>query len=161
MELRGYVAHILAWRFDAVAIRPACTFAELSSLADRAHWYAAIGDPFPDPRVLAVALDYSLIPRAPRGLCGEGTALGRIAFRADHDRQVQGLRVLHGLAHAILHEEREANTDADAWVLTGLLAVPLRFVSIALSDPQRAATHVPAWFVEAAIGATERESKCG
>lgn len=161
MDLRGYVEHILAWQFDAVAIRPACQLAELSSLAERAHYYAAVDDPFPDPRVLAVALGFELIPRAPRGLCGEGTALGRIAFRADPNRQTQGLRVLHGLAHAILHEERETNTDADAWVLTGLLAVPLRFVSLALSEPERATTHVPSWFVDAAIGATERESQCG
>lgn len=152
MDIQHYVESILRLEFQRVRVEsPRLEPAEIESLAYRAQIHAARPDLFPDPRHTAIALGFKLLPRAPRGLCGEGTAFGVIAFRWDPDPQVRGLRVLHGLAHAILCEETSGSNDADAWMLTGALAVPRTVVDVTFADPDRAAAHVPRWFVEARL----------
>ncbi len=156
MPFRRHVENALAGRFDRAGVPPATIeLSDLEWLARQAHGYAELGDPVPDPRHLAVALGLQLLPRAPRGLCGEGVANGVIAYRPDPDPGVQGLRVFHGLAHSILLEERNTTGDGDAWALTALLIVPPRFAEMVRRNPA-AVVHAPQWMVDAALSLGEQ-----
>lgn len=152
MDLQRYVESILAGRYGAAETAPpTLELAEIDSLARRALYYAQRPD-FADPRHIAVALGLRLLPRAPRGLCGEGTALGIIAYRWDADPSVRGLRVAHGVAHAVLAEERGEHGDADAWLLTAAIVVPPWATEIVLLRPEIATAHAPRWLIDAALG---------
>jgi hypothetical protein len=152
MPLRTHVEHVLAGRYDRAGVpRPQLELADLEWLARQAHGYAGLPTIFPDPRHIAVAIGLRLLPRAPRGVCGEGVANGVIAFRPDPDGGTQGLRVFHGLAHAILLEERQVTGDGDAWALTALLIVPPRSAEHVRANMDAACAHAPRWMVEAAL----------
>lgn len=117
---------------------------------------------FPDPRHLAVGLGFELLPRAPRVTCGEAASQERVAYtRRINDPQAQGIEVFHGLAHAILWEERDCVSENDAWMLAALICVPPRMAEYAASNMDEATAHAPEWFVLAAIGANERVSASG
>lgn len=122
----------------------------LESLARRSLARAG-RPPFADPRHLAVALGFELLPRSPPGLCGEGTARGLIAYAWSADPREVGLRVGHGLAHALLHHQFDGSNDADAWVLTAFLLLPRSAVQTYPSDAVEARAHAPVWFVRAGL----------
>lgn len=148
MEFCRYVQAILRGDYCAARVEPPrFSLADLGELARAALLKAARPRPFPDPRHVAVALKLKLISRAPRGLCGEGTALGRVAFRWDPDPQVLGMRVMHGVAHAILDGDSGPSSDSDAWQLTGLLFVPEHRVALARERLDLATVHAPPWLV--------------
>lgn len=105
-----------------------------------------------DPRHIAVALGFELLPRCPPGQwCGEGTCRGVIAYAWSADRREVGMRVGHGLGHGILERHGEAHTDGDAWALTAMILVPRAVVH---TRPPRAvvdAAWAPEWFVREAL----------
>jgi hypothetical protein len=146
--LRRYVEHILAGRYDRAGIeRPRLEPGDHELLGTLVHDRARRPRLFPDPRHLAVALGFRIVPRAPRGLCGEGTAHGIIAYRWHADPRVRGLLILHGIAHAVLDREIGRTNDADAWAVTATVAVCSRALPIARENPSAAAVHVPEWMV--------------
>jgi hypothetical protein len=149
---REYVQAILRGDYESAELEPPRLDPyDLDELAESFHERARRPRRFPDPRHLAVANGLVLIPRAPSGYGGEATALGRIAYRWHPDPQVRGLHILHGAAHAILHTESGASTEADAWLLTGALAIPPRSMAFARACPASAAAHVPLWLVFARV----------
>jgi hypothetical protein len=146
------VEHILRGEYDRAQVaHPRFSLDDFNTLAEATHAKAARPRLFPDPRHLAVGNDLTLLPRAPRGVCGEGVAFGRVAFEPSIDPREQGLSVLHGLAHAILHSEDGGSSDTDAWLLTGCLWIRRSTAAVASADPPRVATHVPLWFVWARL----------
>jgi hypothetical protein len=150
VELRRYVQHILAGDYDRAELEPPrFGYRDLHHLARCAIEKAGRPRPFADPRHYVAALGLRLLPRAPRGLCGEGSALDVVAFRWDPDPQVRGPRVMHGLAHAILRTETGASNDADAWTLTGQLFVLDTQIGLARARPDLACAHAPLWLVAA------------
>lgn len=145
MTLRRAIECIFRGRYESANVAPpTLEFVALESLARRALFYAGRPD-FADPRHIAVMLGFKILPRAPRGMCGEGSAAGVIAYQWDADSRVRGLRAAHGLAHAILTEEIGEHSDADAWLLTAMLVVP----PWAMGDRVIEHRFAPAWFVDA------------
>ncbi len=71
-----------------------------------------------------MAIGSRLLPRAPQGLCGEGTTAGVIAYDWSAEPKLRGLLVAHGLAHRILRRQPEETNEADAWWLTIHLLFP-------------------------------------
>ncbi|HVY65929.1 MAG TPA: hypothetical protein VHH11_13995 [Gammaproteobacteria bacterium] len=148
MDLRTYVERILRGHYAmARADPPRWARADLDELAESAHDAAQRPQPFPAPGHLAVALGARVVPRAPARFCGEGTALGVVCYRWAPDAATRGLRILHGLAHVLLHRTRDASTEADAWILTASLAVPRSRLTHARVDPDAASRHLPEWLV--------------
>lgn len=146
--LERYVTTILCG--DGNGGRPLWGCEALESLAKRALAQAS-RPTFSDPRHLAVALGFELLPRAPSGLCGEATARGLIAYMWSADPREVGLRVAHGLAHALLGRQFEASNDADAWVLTAFLLVPRSAVHTLPPSVVEQHARAPVWFVRAAL----------
>lgn len=145
MDLQRRIEIVLAGQHERAGLAPPLhDLTTLRSLARRARDYSMAPGRDPDPRWIAVALGFRLLPRAPRGMCGEGFARGVIAFRPDVDASMQGLRVFHGLAHAILWDEADDNNEADAWILSALL-------------PPHPSAHAPSWLTAAArdVGSLE------
>lgn len=152
MELRKYVQHILAGNYDRAGVEPPCfPLRDLHELARAAIAKAARPRPFPDPRHVVAALDLQLLPRAPKGLCGEGSTLNTVAYRWDPDPQLRGTYVMHGLSHSILKSESGASNDADAWTLTGCLFVLDHQVKLAAESTALATAHAPLWLIAARI----------
>jgi len=152
MELRRYVQHILAGNYDRAGVEPPCfAYRDLHELARAAIVKAARPRAFPDPRHVVVALDLRLLPRAPKGLCGEGSTLDTVAYRWSPDPQLRGALVMHGLSHAILKNGSDASNDADAWTLTGCLFVLDTQVRLAVERTDLATAHAPLWLIAARI----------
>lgn len=132
------------------APRPLWSREALESLARRA--LATASRPlFADPRHIAIALGLELLPRAPPGLCGEGTARGIVAYAWSADHRDVGVRVGHGIAHALLHRQFDPSTDADAWALTAMLLVPRAAVQTHRVDELVRLARAPEWIVLAGI----------
>jgi hypothetical protein len=147
ITLERYVTKILRGEDEC---RPLWARDALESLARRS--LARAGRPaFADPRHLAIALDFELLPRAPPGLCGEGMARGLIAYAWSPDPREVGLRVGHGLAHALLQQQFDASNDADAWVLTAMLLLPRAAVQTRPPDEVERCARAPLWFVREAL----------
>lgn len=152
MDLQRYVAAIFRGRYDqAETPAPSHDLDHLEAMAAAAHAAARRPEWHSSPRVMAHELGYKTIPRAPPGLCGEGTRPGLIGYEWDADPRVRGLRVGHGLAHRVLDRASGDSNDADAWIVTGGILVP-RWV-VRCHDPASIAAraHAPAWFVELRI----------
>ena len=101
--------------------------------------------------IAALVLRYRLLPRAPRGMCGEGTVPGVIAYDWSAGRELRGLLVMHGVAHQLLLTQPEPSNECDAWLLTAallLLACDLHRAGRAVF----ALAHAPGWFVAAVTG---------
>jgi hypothetical protein len=146
------VEHILRGEYDRAGVaHPRFSLDDLNTFADAAHIKANRPRLHPKPHHLAVGNEMILVPRAPRGSCGEGSAFGRVAFEPSIDPQEEGLNVLHGIAHVILHDDNGDSSDTDAWLLTGCLWIRRSTLALAEADPIRLATHVPLWFVYARI----------
>lgn len=133
-------------------------------LARRARDRAGVGWDA-DPRALAAALGLRVTPGRPRGCGGEATDGTGAAYVWCADRQERGLRVLHGLAHALLVRDRWDHSHADAWLLTCELAVPHDVCRVLIDDEIVRLAHVPEWFarrwstVSRRLGARAREAE--
>lgn len=100
----------------------------------------AFGD---DPRRLVLDLGLMVLPGSTAGCGGEATDGVRIAVRWSPDRRVRGLRVFHGIAHALLVRERWEHSHADAWLVTMDLAVPRAVARSRSAEDIVAQAHVP------------------
>lgn len=122
--LDTYVRAILDGRGDTVRQPPPLWSPDaLASLARRTL-ARADRPPWSDPRHLALALRHRLLPRAPPGVCGEGTVPGVIAYDWSAAPKLRGLLVGHGIAHQALRTQPEESNESDAWLLTIELLVP-------------------------------------
>lgn len=61
-----------------------------------------------------------------------------------------GLRVGHGVAHALLQQQFDPSNDADAWALTAYLLLPRSAVQTYPLDALEREARAPGWFVRAA-----------
>jgi len=151
-SLEQYVSAILRGDSDAAGT-PQCLL-DLEALGSVARLALARArrPEMSDPRHLAVALGYELLPRSPPGRwCGEGTCRGVIAYAWSPDRREVGLRVGHGLAHGLLDRQGDPHTDGDAWALTAMLLVPRAVVHTRSPAEVIAAAWAPSWFARLAI----------
>jgi hypothetical protein len=151
-SLEQYVSAILRGDCDGSgAPQPLLDLDTLESVARRA--LASAGRPeMADPRHLAVALGYELLPRRPPGQwCGEGVCRGVIAYAWSPDRREVGLRVCHGLAHSLLDRQGDPHTDGDAWALTAMLLVPRAAAHTRPAQAILDAAWAPTWFARLAI----------
>lgn len=106
-----------------------------------------------DPVHYAVRLGFAVVDRAPSGVGGEVTDGEVILYRWHQSPRVRGVRVAHGLAHAVLVMWRWPHTEADAWLLAAELLWPSelsRTVHCAATGA-RLQPHAPAWLIEAQI----------
>lgn len=118
---------------------------DLEDLAEEAHRKGALEFPFLSPVLFAATLGYAADPYHGGGCGITGLSPHVLHVRPSADVLRWNLRVLHELAHALLHRWREARegreyTHADVWGLTLMLAVPrsaLKFIDLA--------RHVPAY----------------
>jgi hypothetical protein len=150
--LEQYVSAILRGDSDAAGT-PQCllTLDALDSLARRTLARARRPE-MADPRHLAVAFGYELLPRSPPGQwCGEGVSRGVIAYEWFPDPREVGVRVGHGTAHGVLEKSGDKHTDGDAWVLTAMILVPRAVVHTRSQAEVMAAAWAPPWFVRLAI----------
>lgn len=115
-------------------------------------------EPLTDPRVIALALGYSVVPimsfdeRWRAELCGRTI---RARWRSEHaeDR----LNVFCGLALASLRETgNECPTETQRWGMTVALALPDDDADLWELTP-----HVPRWLVDRRIAATRGDDSSG
>lgn len=119
-------------------------------------WSQADLWPFCDPRQLAVELGF-VVGCVGIATCGrEGTADGVIWYRGHADRRERGLALLHGLSHALLAREGWRHSEADAWWLTGDLAVPRAVLRSCDADEIARNTHAPEWFSRSFVAVADR-----
>lgn len=102
-----------------------------------------------DPRLLAALLGIRIVP-ARANFCG-GELAGRDAIFLSYssDRHLRGLRIFHGVAHALLLREGWEHSHADVWLLTGELVACAHVCTALELEELRRRAHAPAWFVEA------------
>lgn len=133
---RRRIERVLAGRPDAADLPPSTLpLHELAWLAADALAQADHPDELPDPRELVVALGHYVCEASPPRSVGAELVmpmppavhdgpLGRgrvVLYRWHHDQRVRGLRVFHGLAHALLGDR---GNETDAVLLTCALAAP-------------------------------------
>lgn len=122
--LDTFVRAIVEGRYGAIRQAPPLWHPDAyDSLAKRILSNAARPQ-FSDPRHVARALRYSLLPRAPRGMCGEGTAPGVVAYDWSAEPKLRGMLVMHGVAPQVLRTQPDDSNEADAWLLTIELLLP-------------------------------------
>lgn len=149
--LRQFVTAILVGDYQAVALDPPRRSPEeLRSMARR-YLALAARPVFADPRHIAVARGVDLIPRAPRGLCGEGTVPGTIAYDGAAEPRLRGLYVGHGLSHLILSPQPDESNESDAWWLTSYLLVPPSERDRRGWNEMEQLAHAPQWFTRTAL----------
>lgn len=100
-----------------------------------------------DPRLLAVRLGIRTAGVAPRGCGAESSTSDTVAYVWSPDRRERGLRIFHGLAHALLLRERWEHSHADAWLVTCELVAPAAELGRDDDELVRLA-HAPEWLVE-------------
>lgn len=115
------------------------------ALLELARRQVVVPGQHPDPRHMAVANGFDLLPRPQ--LHADAARVGCVSYRWSPDSQTQGVGVFRGLAHAILWRERRRVRESEAWALAAILAVP----TSGAESP-----HASAWFVRAGIAAVTR-----
>jgi hypothetical protein len=101
-----------------------------------------------DPRWFAYSLGLRVGKSAHVPCGGEVTGFGVVVYQDTSDRQDRGLRVYHGIAHALLEREDWTHTEADAWLLTLELAIPPSALREHGIEHVRRVAHAPAWAVD-------------
>lgn len=133
------------------AERPRMERGEHALVADRVREVAARPRLVCDPVHLAVRLGVAVVDRAPIGVGGEVADERSIFYRWHPSPRVRGVRVAHGLAHAVLASWRWEHGEADAWCVTAHLLWPAelarRVQSVAAA--LRVQPHAPRWLLEA------------
>ena len=149
--LEVFVRAIVDGRPDDVSLPPPRWSPDaLESLARRVLSNA--GRPtWSDPRHVALALGNRLLPRAPCGMCGEGCAPGVIAYDWGAEPKLRGLLVGHGVAHQVLRTQPEESNEADAWLLTTELLLPVRDAHPRALADLIALVWAPEWCVRAVM----------
>jgi len=79
---------------------------------------------FPDPLHFVVKLGLRPVERRITGFGCECTDGHTIVYPPFDDARERGVRLYHGLAHCILLRHGWIHSEADAWLLTGELALP-------------------------------------
>ena len=104
-----------------------------------------------DPRHNALKVGARLLPRAPRGLCGEGCAANVVAYDYGTCPKHRGLLVGHGTQHHLFKRQPDDFTEADVWIATGLWLIPPHHShSMGLAEII-ARAHAPEWFVRLVV----------
>lgn len=104
-----------------------------------------------DPVHYAVRLGFVVLDRVPQGVGGESTDGTTILYRWHESPRIRGLRVAHGLAHAVLVMGRWSHTEADAWLVAAELLWPTEMAR-RVGCPTAGARlqpHAPRWLIEA------------
>lgn len=115
----------------------------LEGEAEAAHERATLLYPFAGSELLAKGHGFACVELQGYGCGLAGLIPGVLLIRPCADTSAWNLRVLHELAHAILHKRFTFYTHADVWALTLMLACPRSaFRHIAHAD------HVPAWALD-------------
>lgn len=104
-----------------------------------------------DPLHYAVRLGFVVLDRVPQGVGGETTDGTTILYRWHESPRIRGLRVAHGLAHAVLVMGRWAHCEADAWIVAAELLWPTEMARRVgcPATGARLQPHAPRWLIEA------------
>jgi len=145
------VLAIVEGRYDSVRQPPPRRSPDELRYIARVALATAGRPPLSDPRHVALAGGARLLPRAPSGLCGEGTQGGTIAYDWGAEPKLRGLLVAHGDAHRILSARPENTNEADAWWLTVWMLMPRPIVRELTVAQALDRVWAPAWFVTAVM----------
>lgn len=149
--LEQFVTAILTERYDLVQLAPPLWSPDAHDSFVRRLLARAGRPPWSDPRHIALALGHRLVPRAPRGMCGEGCSPDVIAYDWGAGREVRGMLVGHGCIHQNVRRQPEESNESDAWWMTARLCVPPRDVHSLRDSEVLTKAHAPAYFVRLAL----------
>lgn len=102
---------------------------------------------FPDPRQLVYACGFRTCPARELTACQSTDRT--VNYSWAEDERERGLRIFHGLAHAMLLRARMPVTERHAWSLTKELVVPRAWIRAGSSaeDLSMVQRHAPPWFL--------------
>ncbi len=111
----------------------------IAAIAEDAITRSRLGERWPPPDELAVALGYRVL----RGYQPAGAELkfARAIMYWPSRNHERSVRIAHALAHALLSDAGIEHTEADAWALTQELAKP-DWAALGLAP-------IAAWFLQA------------
>lgn len=102
--------------------------ATIEALAEEAHGRADLPVRYPDPRLLARANGFALIPATSLDQCGGPNRAQVLVYSCRPDRREQGHGVCHALAHGLLVRGEFEHSHSDVYALTLALMAPKTLV---------------------------------